>query len=170
MTAVRVVADGIEPDTAPVATGEVPGALLDRLRLNAERARAGRTLDKPVPGFRGELLLRFKPLDIGQLERFVDARRAGRVSEISEGIDAMATCCTGVLARDGDRLIELPAGLDHRLAVLLGMPIPPDATMTSREVTLMLFGGEAFALGKFVDELVEWMSDLDGNGQPSGEG
>lgn len=168
MSAVRVVSDG-DALTPPVATGEVPGALLDSLRRNAERRRETRTIDKPVPGFHGELILRFKPLDVGELERFAEARRAGKVSEISEGIDAMATCCIGVFGRDGNHLIELPARLDHRLAVLLGMPIPPDATLTAREVVLNLFGGEAFALGKFVDELVEWMADADGTGQPMGE-
>jgi hypothetical protein len=162
MSAVRVIPDDGRPgESSPVATGEVPGAILDRLRRRAAQAREGRTLDKPVPGFEGLLILRFKPLDIGQLERFVANRRAGRVSEISEGIDALATCCIAVLARDGERLTELPAGLDNRLAVLLGMPIPPDASLTAREVVLALFGGEAFALGRFVDEVVEWMSNLD---------
>jgi hypothetical protein len=163
MSAVRVITDdGQEPDSPPVATEEVPGALLDRLRRQSSRIREGRILDKPVPGFEGALILRFKPLDMGQLERFVDARRAGKVSEISEGVEALATCCIGVYALDGDRLTELPAGLDHRLAELLGWPIPPGATLTAREVVLTLFGGEAFLIGNFVDSVVEWMSNLDG--------
>jgi hypothetical protein len=173
MSAVRVIPDdgrATPPVSPPLATEELPGALLDRLRRSAEKAREDRHLDKPVPGFGGDLVLRFKPLDIGQLERFVESRRAGRVSEISEGIDALATCCVAVFGSYAGTTVELPALLDHRLAVLLNMPFPPGATLTAREVVLMLFGGEAFALGKFVDEVVEWMADLDGNGQPSGEG
>lgn len=164
---VRVVSD---VETPSVATGEVPGAILDRLRRQSARIREGRTLDKPVPGFEGVLILRFKPLDIGQLERFVEARRSGKVSDITESIDALATCCIGVYAADGDRLTKLDAGLDNRLAELLGWPIPDGASLTAREVVTSLFGGEAFALGNFVDEVVEWMTTLDGNGQPSGEG
>jgi hypothetical protein len=172
MSAVRVIPDdgrATPPESPPVATEEVPGALLDRLRRDSARVRDGRTLDKPVPAFDGALILRFKPLDIGQLERFVESRRAGKVSEISEGIDALATCCIGVIGIYDGTTVELPALLDHRLAVLLNMPFPPGATLTAREVVINLFGGEAFALGKFVDEVVEWMTDLDGNGQPSGE-
>src|SRR4051812_18340676 len=99
MTAVRIVSETGETHTPPVASGEVPGALLDRLRRSASRVRDGRTLDKPVPGFEGALLLRFKPLDIGQLERMIEMRNAaarGSASEISESIDALATCCIGV--------------------------------------------------------------------------
>lgn len=115
------------------------------------------------------LVLRFRPLDVGQLERFVESRRAGRVSELGESIDAMATCCIGVFGRDGDRLIDLNVGLDNRLAELLAWPVPPDAKLSTREVIIKLFGGEAFPLGAFVDDLAAWMSNPDGNGQPPGE-
>jgi hypothetical protein len=163
MSAVRVITDdGREPDSPPVATEEVPGALLDRLRRQSSRIREGRTLDKPVPGFEGALILRFKPLEMGQLERFAEAQRVGKSSGVSEGIEALATCCIGVYVRDGDRLTKLDAGLDHRLAELLGWPIPPDAMLTAREVVLTLFGGEALLIGNFVDEVTQWMTSLDG--------
>lgn len=161
--------------TAPVRVvssadnGEVPGALLDRLRRRAEAVRESRTLDKPVPGFEGLLVLRFKPLQLGELERFLDNRRNGRVSEISEGIDALAMCCVGVFGRDGEHLHPIADRIDYRLAELLGMDFPPDVKPTAREVVTAMFGGEAFALGNFVDGVVEWMSDPDGNGQPEGK-
>jgi hypothetical protein len=144
--------------------GSVPGSLLDRLRTHANEVQRTRTLDLPVPGFGGDLLLRFKPLDVGQLERFVESRSQGRTGQISEGIDAMCTCCIGVYARDAGKLIQLtdadgPVRIEHRLAVMLGMEIPIDSTLTAREVSIRLFGNNAFALGTFVDELATWMAD-----------
>ena len=181
MSGVRVVpaetladADAIAglADEAPEDRA-APGSLLDRLRSRAADVQRERTLDLSVPGWHGELVLRFRPLDVGQLERFVENRRAGRPSGVSESIDALATCCVGVFGRDGGRLVELaddggPLRIEHRLGVLLGQPVPPGATLTVREVVLGLFGGNAFALGTFVDRMVEWMSDPDAS-EPPGE-
>lgn len=158
---------GVEPEFEPA----VPGSLLDRLRTHAREVQRSRTHDMPVPGFRGDLLLRFRPLDVGQVERFVESRAQGRAGQISEGIDVMCTACVGVLARDGDNLIELadssgPVRIEHRLGVLLGMTIPPDVTLTAREVALQLFGNNAFALGTFIDSLAEWMADPDAEVTP----
>jgi hypothetical protein len=149
----------------------VPGSLLDRLRRQTAEAQRTRTHDMSVPGFHGDLLLRFRPLDVGQVERFVEARTQGRAGQISEGIDVMCTACVGVYARDGERLVELadasgPVRIEHRLGVLLGMVIPPDVTLTAREVTLQLFGNNAFALGSFVDDLATWMADPDAEVKP----
>jgi hypothetical protein len=137
-----------------------PGSLVERLRRRAQDVQRQRTFELPVPGWGGELVLRFKPLEIAQLERFL-ARDA---SDVSANIEAMGVCCVAVLGRDGGRFVELadaegPVRIEHRLGVLLGMPIPPDATLTTREVVLMLFGGNAMALGAFVDRLVTWMTD-----------
>lgn len=178
MSGVRVVpADTLADADAISALGEpqpedtVPGSLVDRLRSRAREVGRERSLDLPVPGWHGELVLRFRPLDVGQLERFVEARRTGRASGVSEAIDALATCCVAVLGRDGGRLERLadaagPVLIEHRLGVLLGMPIPPEATLTVREVVLGLFGGNAFALGSYVDRMVEWMSDPDATERP----
>ena len=160
-----IAALGDEPQAAP-------GSLLDRLRSRAAE-QGKRTLDLPVPGrWRGELVLRFRPLDVGQLERFVENRQAGRVSGVSESIDALATCCVGVLGRDGDRLTELadergPVRIEPRLAALLAMP-GADDSFTAREVVLWLFDNNAFALGTYVDRMVEWMADPDAS-EPPGE-
>jgi hypothetical protein len=143
-----------------------PGSLLDRLRTRAAD-RGVRTLDIPVPGrWRGELVVRFKPLGVGELERFVEDRRAGRPSGVSESIEVMARCCVGVYGREGDRLEALgdedgPVRIEHRLGVLLGMEAPYGATLTTREVVLWLFEDNSFALGSVVDRLVEWAADPD---------
>jgi hypothetical protein len=160
-------------DEPTVELRAAPGSLLDRLRSRAADSRA-RTLDVSVPGrWRGELVLRFRPLGVGQLERFVEGRRAGQASGTSESIEVMATCCVGVYGRDGDRMEPLsdedgPLRLEHRLGVLLGMAAPYGATLTTREVVLWLFADNAFALGAVVDRLVEWAADPDAI-EPPGE-
>ena len=159
-------------DDPPTVEMAPPGSLLDRLRSRAADSRA-RTLDIDVPGrWRGELVLRFKPLGVGQLERFVEGRRAG-TSGTSESIEVMATCCVGVYGRDGARLEPLsdedgPVRMEHRLGVLLGMAAPYGATLTTREVVVWLFEDNAFALGAVVDRLVEWAADPEAS-EPPGE-
>jgi hypothetical protein len=97
-------------DDETIEIAAPPGSLLDRLRSRAADSRA-RTLDVPVPGrWRGELVLRFRPLGVGQLERFVENRRAGRMSGVSESIEVMATCCVGVYGRDGKATQTVPSG------------------------------------------------------------
>lgn len=162
-------------DDAPTAELGTPGSLVARLRSRAKEVQEERRLDLPVPGWRGDLVLRFRPLDITQLERVVDRQAKGGTSYVSEGIDAMATCCVGVLGRDslGVTLTALedaegPVRIEHRLGVLLGMPVPPDAELSTREVVLMLFGGNAFALGSYLDRFVSWMIDPDAT-EPPGE-
>lgn len=177
MTGVRVVPaetlasseeiDALRHEPEPA----VPGSLLDRLRSRAADVQRARTHDMPVPGFHGELILRFKPLDVGQVERFVESRTQGRTGQISEGIDVMCTACVGVYARDGDAVIQLadadgPVRIEHRLGVLLGMVIPVGVQLTAREVTLQLFGNNAFSLGSFIDDLATWMSDPDAEVEP----
>jgi hypothetical protein len=158
--------EAIEPPAAP-------GSLLDRLRTRAADTRV-RTLDVPMPGrWRHELVLRFRPLGVGQLERFVEARRVGNASGVGESIEVMATCCVGVYGRDGERMEALgdadgPVRLEHRLGVLLGMPAPYGASLTTREVVLWLFEDNSFALASVVDRLVEWAQDPDAN-EPAGE-
>jgi hypothetical protein len=152
---------------------EAPGSLLARLRERAAEVARERSIDLPVPGWRGELVLRFQPLDVPALERLI-ARRGTNVeagSGLNEAIDAVTRACTGVYARDDDELVQLadidgPVRLEHRLAVLLAMPMPPDAELTAREVVLGLFGGNAFALGSYVDRLVSWMADPDATERP----
>jgi hypothetical protein len=106
MAGVRVVpADVLADSEAMAALAEpederaAPGSLLERLRRRAEDVQRERRLDLPVPGWRGELVFRFRPLDVAGLERFVEARGQRQVSGVSESIEVMATCCVGVLGR-----------------------------------------------------------------------
>lgn len=180
MTGVRVVpADDLADEDAITALGEpdqpedraAPGSLLSRLRSRAAELQRERVCDLDVPGWRGELVLRFRPLSVAQLDRFVQAQAKRKTSDVSEGIESMVSMCIGVFARDGGRLVALsdedgPVRIEHRLGVLLDMPVPPDATLTSREVVSFLFGGNAFALGEFIERLAQFMQDPDADETP----
>lgn len=175
MTSVRVVPAEIEEESEALAESVVPGSLIDRLRQHAKDTQRDRLHDRAVPGWQGDLILRFRPMGIGQLERYVESRnRTNAKAQIAEGIDALTICCVGVYARDRDTLVQLadedgPIRIEHRLAVLLGWPTPPDGKYTGREVALKLFGGNAFALGEYVDALITWMRDPDGYEESPGE-
>lgn len=156
------------------APDEAPDSLITRLRTRAAEATKERTIDLPVPGWSGELVLRFRTMDVATLDRLLAQRQEGKVSAVNESIDAMAQACIGVYGREDNGLTQLadvdgPVRLEHRLGVLLAMPNPTGETMTAREVVLALFGGNAFALGAYVDRLVEWMADPDTAGPPPGE-
>jgi hypothetical protein len=142
-----------------------PGSLIARLRARAQETQRARTLDLPVPGWGGELVLRFQPLDIAALEHLLSHRGAeATTSGINETVDAMVRACVAVLATDEGELVTLedeagPIRLENRLVVLLGLDA--DHVLTAREVVLRLFGGNAFALADYVDKLVTWMNDPD---------
>jgi hypothetical protein len=171
MSNVRVVPAEVEAESEALATeSTVPGSLLDSLRQSAQATQRERLHDMEVPGWKGQLVLRFRPMDVGQLERYVERRNSNQNAraQIAESIDALTICCVGVFGRDDDRLIELRdentghlLRIEHGLAELLGWPSPPDGRYTGREVALKLFGGNAFALGEFVDSLITWMRDPD---------
>jgi hypothetical protein len=160
----RIVPAGTTEDEPVSVREESPNSLIARLRERTARQQEGRTLDVDVPGFGGELLLRFKPLDLTTLDH-IFGNQSPKSSGINETIEALTRSCVGVLARDGDELVQLsdaegPVLLEDRLAVLLDMPHPA-GPLTGREVVLALFGGNAFALGAFVDRVVTWMGDPD---------
>jgi hypothetical protein len=148
-----------------------PGSLLARLRDHAREAQKGKTYDLPVPGFQGELVLRFAPLDIATVERLA-AKASSTSSGVSETLDAMVRACVGVYGREADGHLEPledeqgPVRIEHRLAVILGMTEPGSDTLTAREVVLRLFGGNAFALSAYVEKLSEWMTDPDASERP----
>jgi hypothetical protein len=102
-------------DDEPSEVRAAPGSLLDRLRSRAAD-RGVRTLDIPVPGrWRGELVVRFKPLGVGELERFVEDRRAGRPSGVSESREVVLWLFEDnsfALGSVVDRLVEWAADPD----------------------------------------------------------
>jgi hypothetical protein len=169
VTVPRIVAardDDEPPDEAPteVIDAGAPGSVLARLRERAKATQQARTLDKVVPGWEGELVVRFKPLDMATVDRFVGSLSDSSVLHVTEAVDLVARACVGVYANAGGQLEQLadedgPVRIEHRLAVLLGYPVPPEAKLTAREVILALFGGEALPLTTWAGEVASWMTD-----------
>jgi hypothetical protein len=162
----------------PPANGSgVPGSLLASLRAAAAAQTAEHTEDFCVGGeFGKQLWLRVKPLDPGPMDNFINRR--SRIREKQEAdprmnmpytemnMDLLAQSCVCVVGADvnGENREELsdslgPVRLEHRLAVLLELPLPEEQKLNSHEVIMMIFGGNAFRIVDVGDDVFTWMRD-----------
>lgn len=156
---------------------EADDSIIGQLRARAKEQLEEHNIDIPVGGeFGKQLLIRYKPLDPGPMDKFF-ARRSqlrdmmpdGKELPITElNMDLMAQACVGVYGADanGENKEELtaPSGqalkLDYRLIQFLQMPMDESmAKPTSHEVIMMLFGNNAMAVINHGDELAGWMQD-----------
>ncbi len=134
--------------------------VLGRLRAQREELLRERHLDVPIPGYRGELWARFRPIDwvelrqIAQREAASDDERAALHSQA----DTLVTACEEVYARtaDGGRIAlggdGEPARFDEALAEAL--EIKAD---TARDVLLAVVAND-FAVTSLWDRVTAWMS------------
>jgi hypothetical protein len=157
--------------------GEVDGSLLSRLRHAAAEQSKEHVKDFMVGGeFRKELWIRYKPLDSGPMDRFLGQR--SKMRDLAESdkksslpltelnMDLMAHACVAVVGADvngeNKEILEDdfgPVKLEHRLAELLGFPIPGEKMLTAREVIMLVFGNNAVAIIDHGDEVLAWMHD-----------
>lgn len=168
------------PLTAPTGSNGGGGGstLLRELRAAAAAQSSEHTEDFVVGGeFGKQLWIRYKPLDSGPMDRFIAQRTAARdrmdsdprlVLPITDmNMDMMAQGCVCVLGADkeGNNKEALSdthgsIRLEHRLAVLLELPLPEGNEMyTAREVIMMIFGGNGMAIVDHADDVVRWMRD-----------
>jgi hypothetical protein len=166
---------GAEQASGPSSSPEADGSLLSRLRVAAAAQQLEHTEEFAVGGeFKKQLWIRHKPLDGPPMDRFIsqraqmrEAAATGAGVPITElNLDLMAQSCVAVLGADeaGENREVLedergPILLEHRLAVLLGFPVPPTGALTARDVIMMLFGNNAMAVVNYGDTLVDWMQD-----------
>jgi hypothetical protein len=168
---IRVVAAGEgEP---PAAQDAAPGSILAGLRERAARTRENKTLDVVVGGDFGDaLVVRYGMPQRGVMDRYIALVQAGgKISELSATIDLAVASCRTLLARDGDRLVDLNVRLDAGLWRLLDWPLPEGIEshdeLTADEVAYALFGGNEVRLANHVGEVGQWLQNP--GGEPPGE-
>lgn len=167
-----------EVNLEPERNGQVePNSLLANLRRAAARQQEEQLKEFMVGGeFKKTLWIRYKPLDPEPMDTFI-SRRA-KIRELQEedprvglpitqfNMDLMAQGCVAVVGadEDGENKIDLEdefgkVKLEHRLAMLLELPVPPTGQLNSHEVIMMIFGGNAMRIVEHGDDVLGWMRD-----------
>lgn len=156
-------------------TQQTKGIVLEAIRAKRRKLADEHTVDLPIAGYGGELVVRYKLLDplvegkaIGDR---VLAQFKGKDDDASRMyygfVDTLIAACVGVYAKVGERLVPLngdetlaPTYEDtDDLAELLGF----EPQTTARETVYQVFGGNRVALGAHAQSLAAWMAD------PAGE-
>lgn len=161
----------------PEPNGEVEGSLLSQLRIKAKAQQKQHTTDMVVGGeFKKQLWIRYQPLEPAAMDRYITRRAEIRERQESNprmglpytelNMDLMAQACVAVVGADenGENkfVLEDDTGsmrLEHRLAVMLGMPVPGDIELNARDVIKLVFGGNALAIVDHGDDLLTWLRD-----------
>jgi hypothetical protein len=160
-----------EPDSEAVtreftAVGAAPGSIIDKLRKQAKSQQKKKIKAFSVGGDFGDWLqIRYTPLPADQLDDFIaNQTEVSQERAVELNMDMMARSCVDVIGVDQDTMDVTileddrgPVRLEHRLIVLLEMPIPDGAMLTAREVISYIFGNNGLAIGSHGDEIVTWM-------------
>lgn len=146
-----------EDELPPIALDSPPSngnvSALDWLRERHEALKAERTLDLPVPGYSGRLVLRCRPVPWSVMSRIQpllaredrDARNL-----LAAQCDAIIAACFEVRL-DGEAI----GRVDPDLADLFGQ-----VTTTARGTLEAIFPNE-FAINAAAGELLTWTQDAD---------
>lgn len=165
------------PPAGPSNGAGRSNSLLTQLRARAKAQQAEHSVELPVGGEFGTWLkIKYKVLDEGPLDDFIARRQASpdkspRVTSLN--MDLMAQSCMNVVGYDenggGSWVLEDddgPVRLEHRLAVLLDLPLlpttaehPQQIEYNAHEVIMLLFGKNPMAVVSHGDDLATWMQD-----------
>ncbi len=148
---------------------------VDRLRSLAEREQGtAKDLDLPLPGFGGEVLVRYGPLP---WDRFLalagDAAGGDADAVLQANLDALIGACEALMFRREDgEVVSLADELrahgedvqgelrfDRRALEVFGLQV--GEPVTARNATLALFGGAVspeVAVGQHADALAGWIA------------
>lgn len=147
-------------------------SIMGRLRQKRQQLAAQKTIDLPVAGYGGELVVRYQLLD-----PLVEGKQIGdRVAQQFKGkdhdsdrvyyalVDSLIAACEGFYIRDGGDLVALdPEQLgamtwsDDRLGDFLGFQAG-----NARDAVLQVFAGNRIAVTRHAAELQKWMGDTSG--------
>jgi hypothetical protein len=140
---------------------------IEKIRARREALKQRKSIDLLVPGYQGQVAIRFKPVDDAELEKFANATiRDDGDSKIDAAFDLILRAHDVVLIREGDDLVPLvneeesPVGLTLELGRLLEFP---DGIDTARGVVRELFSPDGTAPAAAVAVAGALISWLQGN-------
>jgi hypothetical protein len=167
-----VVENGTESPTEMEIPDHAP-TFRDRVKQQREEVAADKWHDIDVPGYNGDLFVRYRLLsgdDIDEINQRVRQTVKGRSEQLlAVTLDNLIAACDEVWVRDEGRELplrehetytgphDLPVKFDAALADYLEftneLPDPP----TARSVLLALFGGNDLAISAHGARLIQWM-------------
>lgn len=168
-----------EQDDAPrasVPAGEAD-SVMNRLRKRRAELRADHHLDAAIPGYDGELVARYRPLEwatFRAMAKKVELSKSDR-AELLAHADTLIKACDSIWIKDPDdprsdpktglRPVDEdpespPVKYDDRLADYLGFAINNEAkTGPARQVLFGTFNND-LAVTAHYNEVTDWMNDV----------
>lgn len=150
----------------PSDNGAAPSNAFDRLKARRRKLAEDKTLDLPVQGYGGDLVVRYKLLDWDTLNEIeTKALRSDNPrAELYGQMDTLIAACDMVLIKaDGDKeprpaheadpSLGEPLRFDERLADKLGFE-----AKSAREVLVGVFDGNETAIPPIYQALSRWLS------------
>lgn len=146
-------------------------SMMSRLREQHQKLASATTIDIDLPGFNGELVAKYRLLDVTHELQKIGQRVLREFSNnpgeqaLYGAIDSMVMACEGLFFRNADGELsplsesigpeEPPIKYDTRLLEFLGLP-PED---TARGTVLALFARNEPLIVSHGQQLARWMRD-----------
>lgn len=161
--------DAVLGEPTPPGPGAGAVSLFDGLREKHREIAARKTIDIPIPGYDGDLVARYRVLDVTSEMSGIAKRVAREFTNTMEAqlwatVDGMIVACEGIFASDkGGNLHPLseatgsdtPVKYDMQLAQFMGFT----GVGSAREVVMELFGHNEVAMLDHGSQLSRWMSN-----------
>lgn len=159
-------------EMTPITQGQVEaGSALDRIKQIREEFQADNEVALDLPGYRGELLARYRPLPweiIRGIANRVERNRRAPDIEVTVASDGLLNACFGFYFRgdDGERVAlkyngEEITGYNSRLVAALDLTdrngIKPE---TPREIVKSMFPDD-MALVSHYGSFMDWQAERD---------
>lgn len=138
-----------------------PGSVREHLREKREALKKRTTLDLLVPGYDGELAIRYHAIPGQVAEKLGRKIQDSGTRALDASADFLIRCCEVVLVRNDGKLEELetddgePVQFDHELAQVFGFEAEK-----AREIVLGVFSPEQnrdLAVIEHGTALINWM-------------
>lgn len=146
----------------PSPSSEGGGSLLERIKTRREERLKHRHLDLPVPGWGGDLVARFHPLDRDTLKKIA----AKSDNEQHGDADLLIAACDGLHMKEEDGGLQpLNSAFDEETADKLGVPFS-----SARELVYYLCDTD-LSVAVMSSKVLNWSADTsqEVDGQVLGE-